>query len=161
MSVGGYQYGVPAPDLSNIVADARAQAAKIIANVGPLGAGYLPPVLDLESVPMTLDKAKLARWAVIWLRTVQAATGRTPILYTYPNFLQNRLRPTKNIKQFPLWQAEHGPGLRGPRQVAGFQTPLFWQFTSNGLIPGAGADRTDLTCSAVAQSCYSRWRELR
>ncbi len=146
MLVGGYQYASPKgdPNIDAIHADAIGNALKMVSNLGPLPAGYLPPVLDLESAPMSLNKVQLTKWAAIWGETIQTLTGRTPIIYTYTNFMKTRLKPTLRFKKFPLWQAEYGRGMRRPQKVSRFQDPIIWQFTSNGIIPGAGADRTDL-----------------
>ena len=146
MVIGAYQYAKPTADTAQIVADATAQAQGLIALTGPIRAGELPPVLDLEDAPSALGKSNLTLWAKTWLATAQQLTGRTPILYTYTNFMTTRLVADPDLVKYPLWQAHYYYKLTAPTAVAGWpiENRLFWQFTSAGQLPGTGGTATDL-----------------
>src|SRR4051812_5658895 len=82
---GAYHFARPARPLST----ATMQANAYLKVVGRLHrAGDMPAVLDLESTG-GLSSAELIAWAQEWVRTVQNATGRHPILYTYRSFWKN------------------------------------------------------------------------
>lgn len=146
MVVGAYQYAKPTSDVSKIVSDATAQAQGLLAITGPIRPGELPPVLDLEDAPSSLGKSNLSLWAKTWLATVRQLTGRTPILYTYTNFMATRLNPDADLVQYPLWQAHYNYTLKAPTAVSGWPVGnrIFWQFTSAGQLPGTGGTATDL-----------------
>lgn len=148
MLVGGYQYAQPAPVRleENIVTDATRQATLMAGRMGTLPAGYLPPVLDLESAPSVLTATKLTLWANTWLQTVEQLTGRKPILYTYTNFAKTRLLADPALLSYPFWQAEYKPGVTVPTPIPGWPlgNRLFWQFSSQGHLPGSGGEATDL-----------------
>ena len=75
--------------------------ANIIGDVR--GRGWLPPVLDLE-VDNGLSAANITAWAHTFLQTLQARTGRVPILYSggwfYRGYMYNPA--TANSYQIPL-----------------------------------------------------------
>ncbi len=146
MLVEGYQYVYPTNKPRDIIRDARRNARKASARVGRLRPGDLPLVLDLETAPKKLGPIRLTRWAVAWLNTAEAHTGRTPILYTYSIFAQTRLLPVGELTRFPLWQAEYGVNVSAPRKIAGWPdaTPSIWQFSSNGRVAGCPRSLIDL-----------------
>ncbi len=146
MVTGAYQYANPTSNAANIVADATAQATGLVAQTGPLHAGELPLILDLESSKTTLSKAQLSLWAETWLATAHQLTGRVPILYSYTNYLSTRLNPTSTLVQYPLWQAEYYYKRTLPTAVAGWPTDkrVMWQFSSKGLLAGSGSTYIDL-----------------
>lgn len=146
MVTGAYQYANPTSTPANIVADATAQATGLVTQTGPVEAGELPLVLDLESSKTTLSKAELSLWAETWLATAHRLTGRVPMLYTYTNYLSTRLNPTPTLTQYPLWQAEYYYRRTLPTAVAGWPTDkrVMWQFSSKGLAPGSGTTYIDL-----------------
>lgn len=146
MVIGAYQYAKPTADTTQIVADATAQARGLLAITGPIRAGELPPVLDLEDAPSSLGKSNLTLWAKTWLSVAQQLTGRTPILYSYTNFMATRLNPDPDLVKYPLWQAHYYYKLSAPTAVSGWPVAnrIFWQFTSAGQLPGTGGGATDL-----------------
>nr|WP_296777047.1 glycoside hydrolase family 25 protein [Rhodococcus sp. (in: high G+C Gram-positive bacteria)] len=104
--------------------------------LGINGQGDLPPVLDLED-SRGLPPAQVIDWTHRYLNTVQALTGRQPIIYTYPNFWRTAMADTHEFSQYPLWIADYNDSL-GPLP-GGWSHWMFWQFTDNGRIPGIAA----------------------
>ena len=76
--VGAYHFARPRLPISTAATEAN-YFANIIGDVR--GRGWLPPVLDLE-VTGGLSPANLTAWTRSFLQTVQARTGRVPIVYT-------------------------------------------------------------------------------
>lgn len=123
---GAYHFARPA------VGTAVAQADYFVAIVGGFSSpGDLPPVLDLE-VNGGLTPAQLAVWTGQWLTEVRARSGRTPIVYTSPNFWATSMNNSKAFVSYPLWVARYGSApsaLVWPRWT-------FWQYTQVGTVPG-------------------------
>ncbi len=122
--VGGYHYA--RPDLNT----ARAEAEHFLRVARPVR-GELLPVLDFEHAPAA------AGWALEWLRIVEEAIGRRPILYTYSAFLA-RMGRQEELARYPLWIANYSrnDGLRHPVTVpAGFRM-VAHQYTSSGTVNG-------------------------
>jgi lysozyme len=126
---GAYHYA--RPDLS--ARDALAEAENFATVVGAISSpGDLPPVLDLES-DGGLDAAALVEWTQTFLTAVQEATGRTPIIYTYPSFWANRMGGSTAFTDYPLWIAHYG--LATPT-IAPWARWTFWQHSSTGTVSG-------------------------
>jgi GH25 family lysozyme M1 (1,4-beta-N-acetylmuramidase) len=122
---GSYHFARPA---FPIVESANAQARLFAHVVGPVTTTRtLPPALDLE-VNGGLNPAQLVTWAQTFLLKMRHITGRTPMLYTYPNFWTNDLADPAALARYPLWMAEYGTS-RAP--VADL-----WQYTSKAHIKG-------------------------
>jgi GH25 family lysozyme M1 (1,4-beta-N-acetylmuramidase) len=156
--VGYYHFArIPVTaDPNVIVADAQAQAAHAAARLGGLG-GYddrtLPYVLDVEGVDPTISDEMVTLWTFTWLDAMQAATGRTPIMYSYRNFLATRYlqdAPTiAKFRNYHLWLAQPGnpadPAVQVGQGLSGrpcYQSAwkqsdcsyvwTFWQYTNSG-----------------------------
>lgn len=156
--VGYYHFArIPVTSDSNaIVADAQAQAGQAAARLASLG-GYdertLPYVLDIETVDATITRELVTLWAFTWLDAMQAATGRTPIVYSYRNFLASRFLTdpisVDKFRNYHLWLAQPGnpadPGAQVGQGLNGapcYVTPwkqsdcsyvwTFWQYTTSG-----------------------------
>jgi lysozyme len=117
--------------------DAKAQAEFFLKTVGKLEDFDLPLVLDLERVDgidrnVALDKAQ------IWLDIVEKATGRKPIVYTYPVFWEEQLADTNRFVNYPLWIAHYQtlqPWIPGK-----WKNWTFHQYSETGQVKGiAGA----------------------
>jgi len=173
-----FYYYATLPDSSDpgvVKADAKAQAQKVIWRIASLG-GYnrrdLPVALDLEnncvriasngSCAKVADPALVTLWAQTWLDAVSYTTGKKPFLYSYPQFLENSMARSANLRQYPLWIARYvtNPVLTSTQLNA---KPVgcyahswsnsdcstqwqIWQYTSCGIpgkygVPG---DRVDL-----------------
>ena len=173
---GFYHYAV-LPDVSTdeqVITDAQTQAQKALWRLGALG-GYnerdLPYALDLENNCVRLSgktcarylpKAQITLWAKTFLKIVKDKTDRTPIIYSYPSFLEGAMVRDDELRQYPLWLAQYAinpadplaqPGLKeGGCFVHSWTTAncsstwTVWQYTSCGIAPkyGVPGNRLDL-----------------
>ncbi|KPQ38999.1 MAG: lysozyme [Phormidium sp. OSCR] len=112
--------------------DALAQA-NLFLNMVKLQPGDLPPVLDIESDD-GVDPERIRAGIRSWLVRVEAATGRRPILYTYPGFWE-RLGNWQDFREYPLWIAHYTTAAR-PWVPGGWGTWTMWQFTDRGTVDG-------------------------
>ena len=134
MARGAYHFARPSLPLSDAVAEAKFFVATIGAqNV----AGTLPPVLDIEDAG-GLTPPQLITWTQLWLDTVRKATGRVPVIYTYPNFWATRFGGSTAFAAYPLWIADYRDPTVGPRLPLQGQWPAWtmWQYTSSETQPG-------------------------
>ncbi|MDQ0931168.1 GH25 family lysozyme [Streptomyces turgidiscabies] len=127
-----------------------AQADRFIAAVRATGytgqrAGDLPPVFDLERMDDgsgrcptfgTVDDAK------VWLDRVEAAFGRTPIIYTQKSFLDGCLGSTTAFARYPLQLADYRQSITQPPLPNGSTTWAMWQYTDAAIFPGVQAPAT-------------------
>jgi GH25 family lysozyme M1 (1,4-beta-N-acetylmuramidase) len=141
--VGPYHYARPRkPVAASAEADARAFVASVTATSA--ASGTIPPVLDLEETG-GLGARDLSAWATRWTDTVEALTGRTPVLYTGLWFWNSHLDGRAELARLPLWIARYAesPGLL----PGGWRTWSFWQFTAKGRVPGIEGDvDVNLSC---------------
>ena len=184
---GFYHYAV-LPDVSTssaVVKDATVQAQKVIWRLGSLG-GYnemdLPYALDLEnnciryrsnkSCSKRASKSAVTLWAKTFLFAIKAKTGRTPIFYSYPTFLESAMSRDKELAQYPLWLAQYAidpeihtaqPGLKNIGcYVHSWTTSscksqwIVWQYTSCGIAPkyGVPGTRLDLNVFRGTQEAF-------
>ncbi len=127
---GAYHYARPALPLTTAVDQARA----FVAVVGSTREqGDLPPVLDLEDSG-GLPPVELLAWTRTWLLTVQAMTGRVPIIYTYPYFWATSMGADPTFGTYPLWLAAYS--RRPPAPLLGWERWTFWQHTASARYPG-------------------------
>ena len=148
---------------SAIERDARVQAQKVIWRIGALG-GYndldLPYALDLEnncvrvsssgSCSKYATRAQATLWSKTFLAMLKEKTGRTPLIYSSPHFLENALNRDKELSQYPLWiaqyaidpgKAESRPNVKpGGCYVHSWTTAqcsanwTMWQYSSCGTV---------------------------
>ena len=171
---GFYHYAV-LPDVSTdaqVITDAQTQAQKALWRLGALG-GYnerdLPYALDLENNCVRLSgktcarylpKSQITLWAKTFLKIVKDKTDRTPIIYSYPSFLEGAMVRDDELRQYPLWLAQYAinpadplaqPSLKeGGCFVHSWTTAncsstwTVWQYTSCGIAPKYGVPGTRL-----------------
>jgi len=174
---GFYHYALLPNVTSNsaIERDARAQAQKVIWRLQLLG-GFndldLPYALDLEnncvkvsssgSCSKNATRAQATLWSKTLLAMLKEKTGRTPLIYSSPHFLENALNRDKELSQYPLWiaqyaidpgKAEAKPNVKpGGCYVHSWTTAqcsanwTMWQYSSCGIAPkyGVPGNRLDL-----------------
>lgn len=135
-------------DFWNAQADPAAQADNFLnRGVDWSLEGILPPVIDLENqvgatpaISQQLDqyilnnKDKCRDNALELLDLVAHRTGRTPIVYCSPNFLNEYLGDSKPFANNGLWIA--GYQARLPKLPDGFTDWLFWQYSEFGTQHG-------------------------
>ena len=172
---GFYHYAI-LPNVTSrsaIIRDARVQAQKVIWRLASLG-GYsesdLPYALDLENNCVKLrtnkscatyaTRSAVTLWTKTFLKALKDKTGRTPIIYSYPNFLENAMVRDKELTQYPLWLAQYAVDPANPSSQPGLKASgcyvhswttkncssqwIVWQYTSCGIAPKYGVPGTRL-----------------
>jgi len=174
---GFYHYAV-LPDVTSpeaIKEDALAQAQKVVWRLASMG-GYsdrdLPYALDLENKCVRYSstgacqkyatRSAVTLWATTFLASLKEKTGRTPILYSYPSFLEGSMVRTPELAQYPLWLAQYGIDPANPINQPGQKNGgcyvhswtgancdsqwTVWQYSSCGIAPkyGVPGNRLDL-----------------
>jgi GH25 family lysozyme M1 (1,4-beta-N-acetylmuramidase) len=129
-------------------------ATLVLGQNGPLD---MPPVLDLETTG-GLAPGALIDWTHRYLNTVQALTGRMPIVYTYPRFWRTAMADTHDFAQYPLWIADYN-GNDGPDVPGGWNTWSFWQTTDSGHVPGINGG-TDVNVYSGAQGPFANYANM-
>lgn len=140
--------------------DGVAQANYFLAAMGPLAAEDLSPVLDVEcpagyladggpedclgfSGGTGFEPAAGFRTNLLnWLGTVEAATGRKPIIYTYVSFFAGTGEDgtgtnvdTTGLDAYPLWIANY-TGTSCFSVPSPWTQAAAWQYDDNGTYPG-------------------------
>ena len=113
--------------------DAAAQANLLLAKIGKLGPGDLPPVIDVEETdgqPPSVVAAKVATWISI----VEAATGKKPIIYTGTWFWDPNVA-SNQFGAYPLWQSWYCTNCC-PKLPNAWSKFVLWQHSSTGSVPG-------------------------
>jgi lysozyme len=139
------------------------QASYFLKVIGTLGAGDLPPSLDLEWDIRIGPDGKVVKdangkerdfWdrfdpdeiiyrALTWLKSVRSATNRTPIVYTNKAWWDERIKDEKKfarLSEFGLWVAAY------PRTISLNEKPSvpngapwkLWQFTDRAIMAAGG-----------------------
>jgi GH25 family lysozyme M1 (1,4-beta-N-acetylmuramidase) len=174
---GFYHYAI-LPNVATktlVIKDAKAQAQKVvwrIASIGGLTEKDLPVALDLENKCVKIrssgscekyaSRSTVTLWAETFLRDIKEKVGRTPILYSYSNFLEGSMKRSKELAQYPLWIAQYGldpavptnhPGMKNTGCYVHSWTAAnckaqwtMWQYSSCGIAPkyGVPGSRLDL-----------------
>jgi len=173
---GFYHYAI-LPNVSDdagIIRDATAQAQKVLWRLASIG-GYtqrdLPYALDLENACVQASsgactkyatRSHVTLWATTFLGLLKEKTGKTPILYSYPNFLEGSMVRNAELAQYPLWLAQYAIDPSDPLNAPGLKASgcyvhswtgancdsqwTMWQYTSCGIAPkyGVPGSRLDL-----------------
>ena len=174
---GFYHYAI-LPNVTSpsaIARDARVQALKVtwrIASLGGFNAMDLPVALDIENSCIQLSSTKVCKkyatrsaatlWTKTFLQALKAKTGRTPLIYSSPHFLEASLIRDKELATYPLWIAQYAidPAKEGAKPnikpggcfVHSWTTSqcsanwTVWQYSSCGIAPkyGVPGTRVDL-----------------
>jgi lysozyme len=173
----GFYHYATLPDATTkaqIIQDAQAQAQKVIWRLASVG-GYterdLPYALDLENNCVQYSGSTCTKYApkdlvTLWAKTflgfLKEKTLRTPILYSYPSFLETAMVRDEELRQYPLWLAQYEidpadplaqPGLKASGCYVHSWTSAnclsqwtVWQYTSCGIAKkyGVPGNRLDL-----------------
>jgi lysozyme len=125
--------------------DPVAQAQHFLRIVGDiLHKTDLPPVLDVEVYPdfikneyKKISSQERQRRVKIWLQTVEAATGRLPMIYTEYYTWRDFLGNNQELTRYPLWIANYKVDQpKVPANNWGGRGWTFWQHTNRGVVPG-------------------------
>jgi GH25 family lysozyme M1 (1,4-beta-N-acetylmuramidase) len=136
--VGAYHFGRPRLPLSTAASDARLFAAQL-GNVRV--AGYLPPILDIETNG-GLTAANVTAWTKSFLTTLQGAIGRTPMIYSGSWFWRGYMGNPSGFSAYPVWIADYEPKNVGPTLFGDFKYSTFWQYSDSAKVSGI-ADAVD------------------
>ena len=167
---GFYHYAYfPASTLAaDIIADAQAQADKALWRLSSVG-GYneldLPYALDIEESCVlragsgncirNVTKNAATLWTKTWLQRMEDRTGRRPVVYASPSFLQAWLNRDPVLRQYPLWLAHYDRDPAVPSNFPGMKKDgtcfihawtlnncrsqwAIWQYTSSGKATNFG-----------------------
>jgi lysozyme len=123
---GVYQFFEPGED-------AVAQANLMLSMMGAIGPGDLPPMIDVE-VTGGQSGATITSKIHQWVNTVQAATGRKPLVYTGTWFWDPNVG-SGDFSSYPLVESYYCssccPNLPNP-----WSDFAMWQYSSTGAVPG-------------------------
>lgn len=122
---GAYHFAHPGQSSPSVQANHFLQ---VVQGAGTLD---LPPVLDMEDNGGLSNQA-LATWIESFATQVHQATGKLPLLYTYPYFADAYL--PASLSNLPLWIANYG--VSQPPNTSGWTSWTFWQYSDTGSIPG-------------------------
>jgi lysozyme len=118
--------------------DPRTQANNFLKALTPtLDGSDLPPVLDLEVLDNLTPGVVLDR-ANQWLKIIESATGRKPIIYTFPVFWEERLGNPTQLANYPLWVANFG--TQDPYVPSAWKDWAFHQFSESGTVAGIASN---------------------
>ncbi len=152
LMVGAYHFADPDPNPALAVANGRAQADHFLATAD-IASGDLPPVLDLERAN-GLTPPQLEAWSRAFLERIHEQTGVRGAIYTSPNFWKNWVGDSTwfatngyRVLWVAHWTTNPSPTVPAS-DWAGFGW-TFWQYTSNGSVPGI-VGRVDLNRFAGA-----------
>jgi lysozyme len=133
--------------------DGVAQANAFLAEVNAAGGfqvGDLPAMFDIEC-PVSSNQndpgnkclgtgasgwaptATIMQRAYDWLDTVEAATGRKPILYSYVSWFASVGFTDTRLADYPLFIASYNSCATIPQP---WTSAVFWQYSSTGTVTG-------------------------
>ena len=142
LALGAYHFARPDLNPTN----PAAEADWFVTTMG-LAPGMLMPTLDIE-VSGGLSAANLTAWVKDFLERVYARTGVRAMIYVSPAFFRTKLGNTRwfadngyGILWIAHWTTADGPDV--PADNWGGRSWTFWQYTSNGSVPGI-TGRVDL-----------------
>lgn len=128
--------------------DPLAQSDLLLAGIGSLAPGDLPPALwvILEDGQ---SPSQMGQCIQAWSSAVHAATGRIPFIYTGTNFWNHSVDSPASADN-PLAIADWAHSC--PNIPDMWSSWVFWQYTSTGSIPGVtGSVKRDLFNGSVAE----------
>ncbi len=133
LAAGAYAFARPALPLSTAIDQANFFLRRIGDQRRTLS---LPPALDLEASG-GLSRGDLTAWAQLWLDEVRARTGRTPVLYSGPYFLDHVVYGPA-LHNARLWIATYRGPVAQPVN-GGWHDYTIWQDSPSGSYPGIAA----------------------
>lgn len=96
-------------------------------------------VIDFEPNPSTSGTTMTLPQLLDWITTVQASTGRWPVVYGGKSLLFGAVgsQPNATLAQCPLWVAQYTSAA----QPSGIPSQIWpdwtlWQYTENGTVDG-------------------------
>jgi lysozyme len=132
------------------------QAAWYLRNV-PRDKFSMPPVLDAEwnhqsrTCPGKKSPERVRRDLHTWLKIVEKATGKRPIIYTTPDFYDDNDMGRFEGYHFWLRSTAAHPTERYPHEKW-----TFWQYTGTGKIPGIEG-KADINVFRGSAKEWAKW----
>lgn len=133
--------------------DAKAQAKHFldyVNSVDPIGVNDLPPVIDLEHYPASveqqwnsLSKPERVQRVKKWIDVIESEINRKPIIYTSYGFWNGWMRGVRDFSGYPLWVAHYTPNPQ-PLIPNEWDRWTFWQYSDRAEIPGILESREDV-----------------
>jgi lysozyme len=120
-----------------------AAQARFFAQLLKSDAGEMSPVVDFEESAGCPPGA--AAQLRIYMEEVEAALGRTCMVYTSPGFWQAHGSRESFFGERPLWLAHWG--VEQPSVPSPWRGYAFWQFTSKGDGAAYGVSSRGVDCS--------------
>ena len=143
IAFGAYHFA--RPDLNGTNTEAVGEADWFVDTAG-YEPGMIVPTLDLE-VSGGKSDAALISWVKSWVGRVYERLGVKPMIYASPSFWANNMGNTSWFADNGydvLWVAHWGtPSPSVPGSNWGGKSWTFWQYTSEGIVPGI-TGRVDL-----------------
>ena len=141
MRIGLYHFARNDPPDPN---DAGGEAGWFAQVVAPYLDASPVLVLDFEAEGGTWDTS----WALTWLGEVQRLTGRAPVVYMSASVAQAHDWSAVAAAGYPLWVAGYPAdapdylttALTCPYTTGAWASPVGWQYTSTGRVPGYDGD---------------------
>jgi GH25 family lysozyme M1 (1,4-beta-N-acetylmuramidase) len=134
----GYAFAVPN------VSSGASQADYAVQNAGYTADGRtLPLALDIEYNPYGaecygLSAAQMVSWLSAFTAEARRLTGQEPIIYTTADWWDTCTGGSAAFGSDPLWVAAYRSG--SPPMPPGWADWTFWQYTSQGSVPGITGD---------------------
>ena len=139
--MGAYHFA--RPDNNTAVEDAT-NFLNVAGNY--IGAGFLPPALDLENaytsgqvVDLTtlFTSNELTNWVQTWMTTVENQTGVEPIIYCNGNYASY---VNSSLNNYGLWFAQPDQDTMPPTNIGNWNDWLFKQYSWTGTVSGISGD---------------------
>jgi lysozyme len=108
-----------------------------------LGAGDLPPAIDVEDNPKfdgpwsAANNSSYIDALRTWLSTMQSRFNCAPIVYASAGFWETLGNPA-GFNDKPLWVANYGSAH--PKLPEGWTDYKFWQFSESGSVDGVAGN---------------------
>ncbi len=136
---GAYHFVVPGKD-------GGYQASVFLKALGS-DVGELPPIIDLErpvECKSSCCDVSCAQWIAVtesWIRTVEQATGRVPLIYTVEPFWNECMCGTRRFAKHALWLGAW-PKFDFPKRLAfgGWPQWAFYHYLGNRRFAGGVID---------------------
>ena len=123
-------------DFYDVGQNPTTQARNFISKV-TLIKGDLPPVVDIETMNGSSESNNhMIADLHSYLKTLKDHYGVAPIIYTGPSFWNAHF--DDSFSDYALWVAEYG--VSKPKAVTGWTVWSFWQYSTNGDVPGINGD---------------------
>ena len=153
--------------------DPSRQASNFLQTVGSAGSGDLPACLDVEWDFLIRDGKivydgrgnRIDLWSHltsdqivaairIWLKAIETASGKRPIIYTNAQWWAERVGSERSLRDYPLWIADYTSkslGAERPNVPFSFSWWL-WQLTDQGSLKLGGVNGLVDTTTFVGTS---------